>query len=234
MPSLAAIGITTGVSIWAWLGLVLTSPQDLEWFAAIVTIVHAVNGLAQLLVVLHPRTPQLSWQGYRVASFVPAFGAMVLSLLAWLVTAPPALPVDDLGDNVYQLIGIVAIAMVGATIAGAGLGGVFIVLPIWLLSRAVRGDRAKPATNDMTKDFAGLNRTQLWTGAVIILCIVAFGFAMHSVYPDAPGRRWERMRAQLEALVTFTGEPAATVAAYALILAIAALVWLHNRRPRAA
>jgi hypothetical protein len=234
MPSLAAIGVTTGVSVWAWFGLVLTEPQDLNWFAAIVTIAHAANGLTQLLIALHPRTPHLSWQGYRVASFVPAFGAMALTLVGWLVTAPPSLPVDDFGNNVYALIGIVAIVLVGATIAGAGLGGMFIVLPIWLITRAIRGDRAKPATNDMTKDLATLNRTQLWTGGALILAIVGFGFAMHFVYPNAPGRRAARMRAQFEALVTLTGEPVAIAVAFALIATMVALVWLHNRKPRAA
>jgi len=55
---------------------------------------------------------------------------------------------------------------------------------------------------------------------------------MHFVYPDAPGRRIARMRAQLEALVTLTGEPAAMIAAFALIAVIVALVFLHNRKPR--
>ena len=234
MPSLAAIGIATAISLWAWFGLVLTKPQDLEWFAAIVTIAHAANGLAQLLIAVHPRTPQLKWQGYRVASFVPAFGAMALTLVAWTVTAPPTLPVEDFGDNFYQVIGVFAIVLLGTTLAGAGLGGLLVLLPIWLIARAIRGDRAKPATNEMTKDLAGLNRTQLWTGGALIFAIVGFGFAMHFVYPDAPGRRLARMRAQFEALVTLTGEPVATAVAFALLATMVALVLLHNRRPRGA
>jgi len=233
LPSLAAIGIATAASLWAWFGFVRTEPQDFSWFMAISFVAHAANGLAQLLIALHPRTPQLKWQGYRVASFVPALGAMALTLVGWIVTAPPGLPVDGNGgaDNVYGLIGISFLVLVLATVVGAGLGGCFIVLPIWLITRAIRRKQGEP-TNEITRDLAVLTRTQLWTGGVLILAIVAFGFSMHFVYPDAPGRRIARMRAQLEALVTLTGEPAAMIAAFALIAVIVALVFLHNRKPR--
>ena len=235
MPSLAAIGVATALSLWAWFGFVLSDPQDFAWFMAIIFVAHALNGLAQLLVALHPRTPQLTWQGYRVASFVPALGAMALTLVGWLVTAPPGLSVEGNGgaDNVYALIGISFLVLLLATVVGAGLGGCFIVLPIWLITRALRRNQAAP-TNELTRDLAGLNRTQLLTGGVIILATVAFGFAMHFVYPDPPGTRWARMRAQLEALLTLTGEPAAMIAAYALIVGIALLVFIHNRKPRTA
>ena len=234
LPSLFSIGAATAVSLWAWFGFVLTEPQDFSWFMAIVFVAHAANGLAQLLIALHPRTPQLKWQGYRVASFVPAFGAMVLTLIGWLVTAPPWLAVDGNGgaDNVYALIVISFLVLLLATLVGAGLGGCFIVLPIWLITRAVRRNQPAP-TNELTHDLAGLNRTQLWTGGVIILATVAFGFAMHFVYPDPPGTRWARMRAQAEALLTLTGEPVAMVAAFALIAAVAVLVFAHNRKSRA-
>jgi len=235
MPSLAAIGAATALSLWAWFGFVLGEPQDFEWFMAIVFVAHALNGLAQLLIALHPRTPQLKWQGYRVASFVPALGAMALTLLGWLVTAPPGLSVEGNGgaDNVYELIGISVLVLLLATVVGAGLGGCFIVLPIWLITRALRRNQGAP-TNELTRDLAGLNRTQLWTGGVIILATVAFGFAMHFVYPDPPGTRWARMRAQVEALLTFSGEPVAMVAAFVLIAAVAVLVFVHNRKRRAA
>jgi len=234
LPSLFSIGTATAVSLWAWFGFVLTEPQDFSWFMAIVFVAHAANGLAQLLIALHPRTPQLKWQGYRVASFVPAFGAIVLTLVGWLVTAPPGLAVDGNGgaDNVYGLIVISFLVLLLATLVGAGLGGCFIVLPIWLITRAVRRNQPAP-TNELTRDLAGLNRTQLWTGGVIILATVAIGFAMHFVYPDPPGTRWARMRAQAEALLTLTGEPIAMVAAFALIAAVAVLVFAHNRRSRA-
>jgi len=235
LPSLAAIGIATAASLWAWFGFVLTEPQDFSWFMAIVFVAHAANGLAQLLIALHPRTPQLKWQGYRVASFVPGFGAMALTLVGWLVTAPPGLSVDANGgaENVYAFILLNGLVLLLATIVGAGLGGCFIVLPIWLITRAIRRKQGEP-TNDFTRDLAVLTRTQLLTGGVMILAIVAFGFAMHFVYPDPPGTRWARMRAQLEALLTFTGEPAAMVTAYALLVVVAALVFVHNRKPRAA
>jgi len=234
LPSLFSIGTATAVSLWAWFGFVLTERQDFSWFMAIVFVAHAANGLAQLLIALHPRTPQLKWQGYRAASFVPAFGAMVLTLVGWLVTAPPGLAVDGNGgaDNVYGLIVISFLVLLLATLVGAGLGGCFIVLPIWLITRAARRNQPAP-TNELTRDLAGLNRTQLWTGGVIILATVAFGFAMHFVYPDPPGTRWARMRAQAEALLTLTGEPIAMVAAFALIAAVAVLVFAHNRKSRA-
>jgi len=234
MPSLFSIGVATGVSLWAWFTFALAPDQDFSVFSAIVAGVHAANGLAQLLIAVHPRTPEPRWQGYRVASFVPGFGAMVLTLLGWLVTAPPALAVDDFGsgDNVYQVIGVLAIVLVGATLTGAGLGGLLVVLPVWLIVRAIRGGKPAPQASDVRDELGGLTRRQQWTGGVIILATVGFAVSMHFVYPDAPGRRYARMRAQFEALLTLTGEPAAVIAAYALLAAIVALVVIHNRPKR--
>jgi len=231
MPSLFSIGVAIGVSLWAWFTFVLASDQDFAVFTAIVAVTHAANGLAQLLIALHPRTPELRWQGYRVASFVPGFGAMVLTLVGWLIAAPPALPVDDFGsgDTVYQVIGVLAIVLVGATITGAGLGGLLVVLPVRLISRAVRGDKPAPQNTEALAELGGLTRRQQWTGGAIILATVCFALSMHFVYPDAPGRRYVRIRAQFEALLTLTGEPAAVIAAYVLLAAIIALVVIHNR-----
>ena len=74
------------------------------------------------------------------------------------------------------------------------------------------------------------SRAEVAVSGLIMLAALVFGTSMYYVLPDTTSNLTAgAMREQFIALVTFTGNPVASVCAYATIAFLAGLIALYNR-----
>jgi hypothetical protein len=230
-----ALAVTVTVTVWAWLAYVVEYPQDFDGFILVFAIATIVGATLQVILIVYVRPSGSLRQrlafgaraGAQGGAWIPLLGPAVIIGLALLILTPPGTSVEDFdsGMSLYQVIPLMALLALLGTAIGAGVVFLLVVMPLGFLVAALLPGDERIAPSDPLP----LTRSQLALAGLFLLCLLGFGVAMVSVYPDATGRRAERMWESLVALLTATGEPIPSALAWFFALSIVLIVILSNR-----
>jgi hypothetical protein len=219
--------LVTVLSVWGWISFTL-GPGLATGGGAVAAGGSLALGTLLLAAVRYHRYKRFPDDTLAQEIRVPLlFAPVITSPLILLAITPPGTAVEgfDPAINVYGLIALSALLMVGGVLAGILLFGI-IVWPVLALIDAV----VPPKTGTGLSLFARvLSRGELAAIGVMVLAMVAFGCALVAVYPEATGSRVQKLTQTLIAWITFRGEPLPSVLALLFALTIVAAVWFHLR-----
>lgn len=241
VPEIVIAGVSTAVTVWAWLAFVVTQPQDYVSFLIAYGI--AMFGGS----VVHFVLPFIfGWAGIFTSrlrsstakaddaidttcgSGVVYWGPVLVSVIAFLVVTPPSTPTGDFGDfpSIYNVI--LVMGLLG--LIGVGLGMLVILLiamPIMMLIGAALPDRRSREVRERDP----LSRVQSAAMGGIMLLIVTFAVGMYFVGDGGgpPHSSFGRMRLQFINLVTLQGNMVAIIVVVLSVIGIVLLGIVSNR-----
>lgn len=229
-------GLTVGISVWSWLTFVVRSPQDFPTFAGTFLIVNLVGAAVQMIFYLFVRpqgslTARLTLSTTTVShagSFVVYWAPTPIYTLMFLALTPPDTSGAgfDPGTGIYQVILIMLLLGLLATLVGAALFYCLVVLPLVMILRGIL-----PEAHDATgRPTSSISRTQYASMGLFILAIVLFAVSMTFVAPGANSpSSYGRMGQQFETLISLSGVRWSSIVAFASLTAMVVLGVINNR-----
>jgi hypothetical protein len=219
--------LVTVLSVWGWIAFTL-GPEIATGGGALAAGGSLALGTLLLAAVRYHRYTRFPDDTLAQEIRVPLlFAPVITSPLIFLAITPPGTAVEgfDPAINVYGLMAISALLMVGGVLAGILLFGL-LVWPVLALIDAVVPPKTGTGLSLLARK---LSRAELAAVAVMVLAVVAWSTAMVAVHPEATGSSRQRMAQTLIVWVTFRGEPLPSVLALLFALMIVAAVWFHLR-----
>lgn len=239
MAEVLIFAFTVGIGVWSWLAYAVAVPQDFSTFAIVFLGVSVLGATVQMVMFAFVRQQgtfreRASFQSVTrpgTGIGIVFWGVPVLFAVALPAVTPPSTPADafDPSMSIYQVMFVMVLLSLAATVFGAGVLFGLVVLPVaWIIAGALP-ERA-PASGRVV---AGtVSRGELVTGGLLLVAGAGFGVAMFAVAPAVTGGgsgTRMRMIEQLSALVTLQGNVVASVLVVLCVVAMVVLIVLNRR-----
>jgi hypothetical protein len=230
-------GLTVGIGVWSWLSLVVQTPQDFGAFATIFLATNLVGAALQMIFYLFVRpdgsltarltlsTKSASHAGSSVVYWMPT---LVFAVVFLVVTPPGTSGAGfDPGMSIYQVIVLMLLLGLLATLIGSLLLYCIVVIPLAMI---LRGTLPDATGADGQRSSSAMTRTQYVCMGLIIIVIVVLAVSMTFVAPGATSASsFGRMGQQFVALISFQGVLGASLLVVGCVVALVVLVIISNR-----
>jgi hypothetical protein len=230
-------GLTVGIGVWSWLSLVVRSPQDFASFATIFLATSFIGAALQMIFYLFVRpngsltarltlsTKTASHSGSSVVYWAPT---LIFAVVFLIVTPPGTSGAGfDPGMSIYQVIVMMLLLGLVATLIGSLLLYCIVVIPLAMILRGVLPDAADAGGQ---RSSSSMTRTQYVCMGLIIIVIVVLAVSMTFVAPGATSASsFGRMGQQFVALISLQGVFGASALVLGCVVALVVLVIISNR-----
>lgn len=228
---------TVGIGVWCWLTYVVRSPQDFAMFGTIFLAVNLISAALQMIFYLYVRphgsltirltlsTKSDSHAGSSVVYWAPT---LIFALVFLIVTPPGTSGAGfDPGMSIYQVIVMMVLLGLLATLLGSLLLYCIVVLPLAMILRGILPDALDA---DEQRSTLSMSRTQYVCMGSIIVLIVMFAVSMAFVAPGATSpSSYGRMGQQFLTFVSLRGVLGPSLIAVGCVVGIVVLGIINNR-----
>lgn len=230
-------GLTVGFGVWGWLTFVVRSPQDFAAFATVFLAANLIGAALQMIFYLFIRpdgsltsrltlsTKSASHTGSSVVYWAPT----LVFAVVFLAATPPSTSGAgfDPGMSIYQVIVMMLLLGLLATLIGSLLLYCIVVIPLAMILRGVLPDATDAGDK---RSSSSMTRTQYVCMGLIIIVIVVLAVSMTFVAPGATSvSSFGRMGQQFVALISLQGVLGASMLVIGCVVALVVLVIISNR-----